>query len=222
MTTTGKFSKASFDLLEEFEVNNDREWFLENKDAYSSLVQAPFAEVLQEVSRQLVKTKVPFSGSSKTMFRVNRDVRFSKDKSPYSTHVSGLLTRSGTKSEAGALIYVQLSAGGGFIIAGTYHPQTPRLNEIRDAMIEHPKKLKLVIESLSKAQLDLDTSEAVKTMPRGYSEFADLEIANVLKLKNLMVRKDFERKQWLSANISSELAQFAISCGSLIEFLEKN
>ncbi len=86
------FNQDLFDFLTELKTNNSREWFTANKDRYRSTVQEPllrfisdFADPLHEISREFVADPRPSGGS---MFRIYRDVRFSKDKSPYKTHAA--------------------------------------------------------------------------------------------------------------------------------------
>ena len=216
------FTKEAFDVLEEFSVNNTKEWFAENKSRYEATVRKPFANLLLGVSEDLAATDLPFSGGEKTMFRVNRDVRFSADKSPYSTHVSGLLTPSGTKSEAGALLYIHLEEGGGFAVGGLYNPPTSRLGELRTAMIEKEKDFQVCLDQLQSADLSLDRSDATKTMPRGFNEFADHRFANHIKLKNLMVRIELSKQDWVSEGLAQRLKEFALSARPLFTFLARN
>jgi len=77
------FTDRSFAFLAGLEKNNNAEWFNENKAVFKDSLERPFAEVLEEVSSRLSEAPVPLRGSRTTMFRMNRDVRFSADKSPY-------------------------------------------------------------------------------------------------------------------------------------------
>jgi uncharacterized protein (TIGR02453 family) len=104
-----------------------------------------------------------FVGNEKTMFRVSRDVRFSNDKSPYSTHVSGVLTPSGTKSEASPLIYLHMEAHGGFAVAGLYHPPTDRLDALRESILENSEEFSEILNSLAESGLVLTHPKQRKT-----------------------------------------------------------
>ncbi|MEL6700467.1 MAG: DUF2461 family protein, partial [Pseudomonadota bacterium] len=90
------FTDKSFEFLEGLAANNDRDWFNEHKPTFQEYLETPFANLLEALSNRLADADVTLEGSKKTMFRMNRDVRFSEDKSPYKTAVSGLLTRDGT------------------------------------------------------------------------------------------------------------------------------
>ena len=216
------FTEEAFDVLEEFSANNTKEWFGENKSRYEETVRKPFANLLAGVSERLAATDLPYSGGEKTMFRVNRDVRFSADKSPYNTRVSGLLTPNGTKSEAGALLYIHLEEDGGFAVGGLYKPPTPRLEELRTAMIEKEEDFQGCLDGLRSAGHLLDRSDATKTMPRGFNEFADHPFTDYIKLKNLMVRLELPKQDWLSEDLAQRLHDFALSARPLFAFLARN
>lgn len=213
-------SKTSFRLLSELGENNNREWFEKNKSAYQENVREPFADLLESLSQELSSTGMAFSGSEKTMFRVNRDVRFSHDKSPYNTHVSGVLTPSGTKSESSSLIYVHLDAHGGFAVAGLYHPQTERLDALRAHILENESRFADILHTLAESGLTLDTTEATKNMPRAFAAYADHPLAAVIKLKNMMVRIEIPKNEWLGESLIPKLAGFANAARPLLEFLD--
>lgn len=216
-----QISQTSFRILSELSQNNNKEWFDSNKASYQEHVRKPFATLLETLSQELVANGLTFIGSEKTMFRVNRDVRFSHDKSPYSTHASGVLTPSGTKAEASPLIYLHLEAEGGFAVAGLYHPQTDRLEALRESILEHADRFVEILESLSKEGLELDKTEATKNMPRAFTSFADHPLAHVIKLKNMMVRIDIPKEGWMSSDLVARVARFAKSSSPLLDFLSE-
>lgn len=216
-----QISQTSFRILSELSQNNNKEWFDTNKTAYQEHVRKPFATLLENLSRQLADHGMTFVGNEKTMFRVNRDVRFSNDKSPYSTHVSGVLTPSGTKSEASPLIYLHMEAHGGFAVAGLYHPPTDRLDALRESILENSEEFSEILNSLAESGLVLDASEATKNMPRAFTSFAEHQLADVIKLKNMMVRIEFPMEDWISPDLASKLATFAQASSPLLQFLSK-
>lgn len=171
------FSDRAFELLAKLEADNSKDWFDAHRDEVRQQLQQPFAATLEAISERLRATETPLSGNEKTMFRMNRDVRFSNDKSPYNTHVSGMLTRSGSKAEADGIVYLQLSASGGFVAVGWYKLSPKELGPIRDRMVEHPSKLKAMVEALAKNGLELSEEQSLTAMPRGYAKV----LARVLK-----------------------------------------
>ncbi len=158
------------------------------------------------------------SGSKQTMFRMNRDVRFSKDKRPYSEHVSGLLTPSGFKKDETALLYAHLAADGGFIAAGFYQLETKVLNLFRDRIIEDAKQFRTITNKLTKAGYEFAQFEPLKSMPRGYSQYADHEHASFLKLKSLVVTQNQTRDVWIDGTIVHQLVKLHKASTPLLLF----
>lgn len=131
--------------------DNSKACFDANRDAIRVHVQLPFAELLATVSERLSGGSLPLKGSENTMFRMKRDVRFAKDKSPYNAHVSGVLTRGGTKKEDGSLTYLQMGAHGGLVACGFYNlpPEAPA--PIRDRIVARPAEFDKAVDTIAKA-----------------------------------------------------------------------
>jgi len=216
------FSENTFQCLEEIELNNNRDWFIANKNRLEQEVRGPFASLLETLSDLLSENGLSLHGGPKTMFRMNRDVRFSNDKSPYKTFVSGLLTKTGTKDISTGLVYLHLDSRGGFVVSGLYQPPTERLYELRTSMIKKHSEFAATLSSLRMAGLELDSTDATKNMPRGFSEFADHEHSESLKLKNIMIRRDLKRSEWWKPGFDTEVVQFAMASRPILEFLDKN
>lgn len=219
--TTPGFSPETFEFLEGLEQNNSRDWFDERRDVFKQRLHLPFAELLEEVSGRLSGAEVPVSGGEHTMFRINRDVRFSNDKSPYSTHVSGLLTPSGTKAESGGLVYVQLASDGGMAAGGLYKPDAKRLQPLRETIVEDPEEVVGVVEALRGRGLELDREDTLRSMPRGFAEHADHPQADLLKLKQFVVILPLPKKAWLDGSVADRLVTFAGDLAPLLRFVSR-
>lgn len=218
---TARFAPASFEFLEGLEQNKTREWFDEHRTLFKQALHEPFAGLLEDASDRLRTADVPLSGGEHTMFRINRDVRFSADKSPYSTHVSGLLTPSGTKTENGGLVYVQLAADGGIAAGGLYKPNAARLQPLREAIVEDPDGVLDVIAALRSRGRELDDSEALRTMPRGFAEHADHPQADLLRLKQFVVNLPLSRAAWLDGSVADDLVTLAQDIAPLLRFVRQ-
>lgn len=118
-------TERTFAFFDELAENNEREWFHAHKQTFEEYVRTPFAEFLEELGARLADSKLPLRGGAQTMFRINRDVRFTEDKRPYSESVSGLLASSGTKAESGRLLYLELNADGGASAKACTRPRPP-------------------------------------------------------------------------------------------------
>lgn len=212
------FTDRSFQLLEELHDNNNREWFHPRKQEIRDLLQDPFADMLEATTAKLKNARRPMIGNKQTMFRINRDVRFSKDKRPYSEHVSGLLTPSGSKKDDSALLYAHLAADGGFIASGFYKMETKVLNQFRDRIIEDAKLFRTITRKLIKAGYEFEPFEPLKSMPRGYSQYAEHEHASYLKLKSYVVTKKQTREVWIDGSIVKQLTTLHKASGDLYQF----
>jgi len=159
------FQPALFEFLADLKKNNSREWFQANKDRYRRDVQEPmlafisaFAEPLRTVSSNFVADPRPNGGS---MFRIYRDVRFSRDKSPYKVHAAAQFRHREGRDVHAPGFYLHLEPGNVFIGAGLWHPAGPTLAAVRDAIVEHPARWSEVT-----AGLELG-GESLKKAPRG-------------------------------------------------------
>ena len=212
------FSKASFELLKELKENNNREWYHEHKELIKLDLIEPFAQTLERVSARLKRTRLPLKGSRQTMFRLNRDTRFSKNKKPYKENIGGLLTPSGTKGESSGLVYLHLDAHGGFMAAGFYNFNASRLEPLRQRMVDEPSQWQSIKAALSKARLDLNRDNTLKSMPRGFSQYAAHKYADDIKLKSLIVTQALAKSTWLKGTVVDELTAFAKNTIPLIQF----
>jgi uncharacterized protein (TIGR02453 family) len=133
------FTPRLFKFLRQLKRNNSRDWFQANKERYIADVQQPmlrfiadFAGPLAKISKQFDADPRPVGGS---MFRIHRDVRFSRDKSPYKTHVSAHFRHKATSKDVhGPGFYFHLEPGEVFIGGGLWLPEPPTLKKIRDAI----------------------------------------------------------------------------------------
>jgi uncharacterized protein (TIGR02453 family) len=173
------FTNQSFDILAQLEANNTRDWYEGNKDALKKHVRVPFAAMLGIATVLLEGSRYPVRGSDKTMFRQNRDVRFSKDKTLYKTNVSGMLTPTGTKAEMGGVVYAQVGPRGGMLAAGFHQLATADLNKVRDRIIADAEQFGQLIGALGEKGHTLNRENSLKTMPRGYGQHENHPLADV-------------------------------------------
>ena len=219
MTSFSGFSEEALQLLHELEDNNTREWFQDNKEAYNRLVRDPFADLLDTVTERLESEGGPeLRGNAKTMFRVNRDVRFSKDKRPYKTNVSGMLTPSGRKFEAGGLVYAHLEPSRAFLAAGFYRPESDQLKDMRQKIVDNPEAFQSVLSTLTDHKLSLSMESSLSRMPKGFEDQRDHELADYIKLKSYVTTYDLPHEVWVSDKIVDELLQFAEWTDALLKW----
>ncbi len=161
------FKPDLFDFLAELKDNNSRDWFQANKERYKTEVQEPllgfisaFADPLGEISPNFVADPRPSGGS---MFRIYRDVRFSRDKSPYKVHAAAQFRHREGRDVHAPGFYLHLEPDSVFMGSGLWHPPGPTLGSIRNAIVDDSggwraakKGLKLGGESLKRGPRGFD------------------------------------------------------------------
>ncbi|MBS0470499.1 MAG: DUF2461 domain-containing protein [Proteobacteria bacterium] len=143
------FPKDFFAFFKELKANNERGWFESNKQRYRDSVQAPMAQFigamapeLRKISKNFVADPRPVGGS---MFRIYRDVRFSKDKRPYKEHAACHFRYAGAKDVHAPGYYMHFGDDRVYFGGGMYMPDAPALGHIRDAIVKSPVKWKAVL-----------------------------------------------------------------------------
>ena len=212
------FSTETFAFLRGLEENNNREWFNENKAQFTAHLEQPFADLLEALSNRLSDAKRPLSGSKSTMFRMNRDVRFSKDKTLYKTNVSGMLTPSGTKSEVSSIVYLHLQTGGGFTAAGYYNLSPKQLIPIRDAIVERAERFAEVLAELAQSGRSLDDDKMLSSMPRGYAQHTEHRHAKHIRRKSLLIQQPLTEDDWISGDVIDHVERLARDAMPLLTF----
>jgi uncharacterized protein (TIGR02453 family) len=220
--TTGLSSRAFtpglFAFMRELREHNDRAWFQDNKDRYEREVKEPaldfvsdFWPLLHEISPYFVADPRPVGGS---MFRIHRDVRFSKDKSPYKTHV-GLHFRHELGREAYAPgFYLHLEPRATFSGAGIWHPDSATLKRVRDAIVADPDRWRRVIADPAFAARHRIAGRTLVRPPAGYDR--DHPLIEDLK------RKDFAATSRLTERAVTSrgfLEAYAERCREAMPFM---
>lgn len=212
------FNTRAFDLLAGLETDNSKEWFDAHREDVRTFVQTPFSGVLETVTEKLADSSMPLKGSEKTMYRMNRDVRFSKDKSPYNAHVSGVLTKSGSKSDSTGLTYLHMDARGGFIASGFYGLAPKELGPIRDRIVDRANEFEDALQALKDAGYQLSEDDTLTAMPQGFAQHSEAEYARYLKLKSLIVRSETAKSAWTSGDVVEATVKLTNACAGLIKF----
>jgi len=179
--------KRILSFLGDLGKNNDREWFEANRGRYDE-ARGAFLGLVGELLGGLAAVDETVGGVSpaECVFRINRDVRFSKDKSPYKANMGALLGPLGRKSGARSY-YFHLEPGGNSMLAGgLYAPEPAQLARVRDAIARDPKPLKRILSRPDfVAAFGGLAGESLKTAPRGYPE--DHPEIELLRKKQFLV-----------------------------------
>lgn len=175
MTFTG-FPEAAFDFYDDLEVDNSKVFWEAHKDTYRTAVLEPITALTDELADEFGPAKI---------FRPHRDVRFSKDKTPFKTH-QGAFVASGPATG----YYLQIAAPGFRVGSGFYDAPAERLANIRKAIDNnrHGPELAKIIASLVRGGWEVGGT-TLKTAPRGYD--VDHPRIELLRLKSLSVTRDY-------------------------------
>jgi len=212
-----QFSSKAFKFLEELSNNQNRVWFAEHRSEYEEFVREPMKAFTEALSENLAKNDVPLWGDPKrSLFRINRDARFSKAKHPYNMHASGLFTRTGDKHSSGVL-YFRLDPLGSRCAAGYLQPEAHTLKKLRQGILDNPKGWLALERSLKRKGYELDYSHALARIPRGFSDVPK-EIESAMKLKGWIIRRQLPRSIVCSKNLINEVTDFAKDMLPLLSF----
>jgi uncharacterized protein (TIGR02453 family) len=198
--------------------HQNKEWFEENRATYEAEVKTPFGDLIEDISAAFAKAGVPLKGDRKTsLFRLNRDTRFSKDKSPYKTHAGAVLTRGGVKDDKG-LFYIHVAPDGCFAAAGFYHPEPDDLLRMRRAIVRAPKVYEKVVAGLEKAKIEQRDEGALKRLPRGFETVADPKIAAAILKKSFIGSRAIDEARLASPGLVGDLVAFAKQALPLLQW----
>ncbi len=213
------FSPQFFRFLRELARNNNREWFARNRPRYEKFVFEPSLRFVKDVrprlktiSPYLVADPKPFGGS---LFRIYRDIRFSKDKSPYKKNVAmEFWHKKGGRKLYGAGLYLHLAPGECFVGGGVWHPEPSTLARVRKAIVSSPEDWRKVRESGLKVEGD-----SLKRPPVGFDRAH--EFVKALMLKDFTAGVKFRDSQVTSPGFMEEFVQAGKKVNPLNRFLSR-
>lgn len=218
--STGRFKGFGPRALPFFKAlafHQTREWFQENRAIYDEEVVAPLTALLEDLTERFAAEGVPLRGDAKSIFRIHRDVRFAKDKSPYKTHAGAVMTRSGKKMEPG-LLYIHIAAEGSFAAAGSHMPEPDLLLRMREEIRKRPKEFEALQAALKKGKLALGTEGQLSRLPKGFEAFKDTPLAGALRLKSFIVEEPFAAGDIETPKLADHIVRFTRRAMPLLEF----
>lgn len=200
-----------FSFLSELSENNNKEWFDEHRYEYEAIkkdINLLVSQLIQSIGsfdKDILELE-----PKNCVFRINRDVRFSKDKSPYKTNLGAYLSKGGKKSIFGGY-YLHLEPNGCFLASGIWMPMPPQLNAIRQEIDYRFSDFdKIISKGDLKKYFSNDMSAKTATMPKGYDK--ENPAAEYLKFKSFVLVKKIENKELLEVNylepISNQFKEF--------------
>jgi uncharacterized protein (TIGR02453 family) len=191
--------KSTLDFLTAIKCNNNRDWFIENRSLYLK-AKDNFDSFVQEVINGIIEFEPILKGLEvkSCVYRFNRDIRFSKDKSPYKSHFGAFIVRGGKKNgDRLAGYYFHVEPGQSILAGGAYMPPAPWLTAIREKIDESPDELVKIIKAKNFVKYFGELSGGkLKSAPKGYPK--DHPHIELLKLKSYLVVNENPDKMVLS------------------------
>ena len=216
-------SKTSLQFFSDLKANNNRDWFLENKKTYEN-----FKKEFQSLIGSLLNEMKPLDAKLEALeikncsFRINRDIRFSKDKSPYKSHFSiWMSTDKSNKNAPG--YYIHYEKGKSFIAGGMYGPEPTELKKIRKEIEFFYDDLKQILNKKEFKtefnELNEDENSKLKRAPKDFDP--EHEAIEFLKLKSFVAISKLDDSDFLNKDFAEKICKKLILLKPLNEFLNR-
>ncbi len=210
---------STFDFLNALKENNNREWFHDNKETHdrTRLNFIEFAQLILNGLSEMDKQVPADMPVAKCVFRIYRDIRFSKDKTPYKGYLSAAYSSKGRSTDLPGY-YIHIQPGKSFITAGLWHPDKEKLAAIRQEIDYNSEKFHAIVNQAPfRNSVVLDQEDKLKKAPSGYSiDHPDIEF---LRLKSFTASRFLEDRDLLSNNADEIILETFSTLQPFQEFL---
>lgn len=187
------FGKQALPFLGALNFHQSREWFKDNRALYESELETPRGDLVEALTAAFAVNDIALKGDrKKSVFRIYRDVRFGKDKSPFNKHVSALLTPTGDKNEGQGCFFIKIGIEGCFMAMGFFVSEAHRLKQFRSHIVEDPAKFRAMIAALGDGGLSLRTMEQMKRLPKEFEAAIEPDLHAAVRLKHFVVQEDID------------------------------
>lgn len=211
------FGPRALDFFKALAFHQSKAWFDENRAPYDADVKAPLVALVGELSTMCAGAGLPLRGDARSIFRLHRDIRFSKDKRPYKTNGGAVLTADGSKKTPG-LLYVHIDPEGCFAAAGFWHPEPDHLLALRRSIARDSKAFGGVLAKLKSTGLALGDGDPLSRLPKGFEGVEDEAAGCAIRMRNLVVRRPIPDAAMFSRHLVDEIATFAQNAEPLLRF----
>jgi uncharacterized protein (TIGR02453 family) len=214
------FNKNFIEFFKELELNNSTEWFHANKKRYEADVKNPFLQFIELMIKRVQKyeSDINITGTD-AMMRINKDIRFSKDKSPYHTYVGAIISKYGKKDKGYPGLYFQFSSSKVMVASGAYMVENDVIEAIR-------KKIAANLTSFSKIYKEKNFVEKFVEIQGEKNKRLPDAFQNLLNKEPLIANKQFycmaeeKSKLILSENLDEQIMEYYLAAKKLNDFLK--
>jgi uncharacterized protein (TIGR02453 family) len=205
------------DFLTALQKNNNREWYHANKERYKE-AHTLFLDQVQAIIDRLQPHDPSLLDltAAEAAFRIYRDVRFSKDKTPYKTHFGAFMAQGGTKSNRGGY-YIHVSNDDPFLAAGVYSPPREALQAIRQEIVYRPAEINAIIAEKEKLGYSMYEEDKLKRGPKGFPD--EGPFTELLKYRHILLSRNLDKKEILAENFADNISKHFIQLVPLNNYL---
>lgn len=215
------FTPALFAFLRDLKKNNNRDWFKANQARYEGAVREPALAFITGFGPHLQRISPHFRADAKkvggSLFRIHRDVRFGKDKSPYKTNTGMHFRHEAGKDAHAPGFYVHIEPGACFIGAGLWRPDGPNTRAIREAIAERGKAWKRATGAKAFSGAFKLGGDSLKRPPPGFDK--EHALIDDIKRKDFIAVADLSQKQVLALDFDKQLAKTLKASAPFVKFL---
>jgi len=207
------FEPDAIQFLKDLAAHNDRTWFQPRKQEFERLLKEPMESLVAALGDRFRAMGIPLEADPRrAVFRIYRDTRFSKDKSPYKTNIGASLPWVGDDLGSddiphGSGAYLHFKPGDSFVGGGMYMPERARLDAFRSAVVDDPSRVRAALEDPDFLATfgPVSSHESLKRVPPGYP--ADHPMADLLRAKDVTFGRRLSDEEWLSPSLADTLAR---------------
>lgn len=218
------FRPEAVEFLIELALNNERAWFQSRKVEFERLLKEPMESLVAALVDRFQARGIPLEADPPhAVFRIYRDTRFSKDKSPYKTNIGASIrwveAAPGGEGVHGVGAYLHFKPGESFVGGGAYMMERPRLEAFRQAVVEEPDRVLAAVgdPAFVKTFGGVHGHETLKRVPPGYP--ADHPQAELLKMKDVTFGRQLDDDEFLSPHLTDILVDDFATAVPVFRFL---
>jgi uncharacterized protein (TIGR02453 family) len=209
------FPPEAIKFLKGLEKNNTREWFQPRKETFETKLKEPMLAFVESINAELLKfAPEHITEPKKAVYRIYRDTRFSKDKTPYKTHLGAIFPRRGLGKDAAAGFYFHVSSKEVGVACGAYAPGPEQLLKIRRFIADNHKLFRREINGMGSLQ-----GSTLTRVPKGFD--AEHPAAELIKMKQWYWWVELDPALAMSPKLKGEIAKRFRAMAPMVELLNK-
>ena len=214
------FSPDALGFLRALKRNNRREWFQPRKEKYETLIKMPMLELVGCLNEELARFAPGYiTPPQKAVYRIYRDTRFSKDKTPYKTHISAIFPRHTALKREGSVFYFHFTEKEILVFGGVYSPERDELLAYRTLLQEQYKEFNQILADKKLKAFGGLQGEQLSRMPKGFP--VDHPAEGLLRQRQWYLETTLESKLLSSRKLGKEIARHFELMMPLVEFLNR-